>query len=1218
MATTPQSYLSGKISCNVSAELMPNYIAGSAIDAQFQIDVAQDANGDPILFSISSPQATDDGPAVNQFYATMRNTATQTGWNQVNISPRTDRAVQAFGVSQDAKTNSIVLVVAIDDGAGGSEVYLTASLPSDTSQTDWTNFAAQWYDRPGTPSDAIVTKLLVGSNSSLSSVPLVIAAVQSGDSALNYFIQGDTTKTNCQNFDAGSTSCWWPYVMPEGAQTLLDLVIGSMYLDQYYRLGTYALYTVGDELELMFTSVPDQYYQPHYWKLTAPAGAVALQTLPDPDPAWQGCSTLYVGGNGLSVFEASAQLSNAAAAQSISSDAAFADVKQLLARADSSHVSLWVRNHDQSLYYLRGDQNSMARNWTTPLSLRQNVARIAAQRNQPRAANEVFAVGSDNQTIAYIWQDPTSTLWKESDLPLPALTTVQKFPCYTSVLSFLDENGNPAANQDVQVTASEWTYATVNGYFKSLDPNDPVTVQTDSSGKVTIINKVSSVTTPIFQAAASFLDAPATINPAANVIAGLGSIQSGQDLLDATTQDGEQVVTGDIRNDTDQLDAAASGLQQLLPMLNQVPADGSPYTDATENSFVAAPQVWGLNFAGGRMRFHQGDEVKTHMLPQLQTAGAAMALHPRMIQLNVVGDTVNAIASVAGDVLEAMWNGVQKVTQIIIDTTTKVVNGVAQVIVYLGEQIVSFVIRTIGDILSLINWIFEVITVGLEKLIKWLGFIFSWDDILNTHEVISYLSTETVAYYGAVLDNAADDVRRLFDKLIVKVRTMPALQVPGEQDSNLFALQTKAAQLATPEQMQTVNDINNSPGGSFSTYQLMHGGTLTGTSPDEDNVSSPIEAFFKDVLEPTLKDLFKNIKGTVQDLIDLVHSDNLTVNNVLKVFTSDFMVTLLEAMRDIIAGFIDALSDTIAWLNEILIDTLPIPFVSGLYSLITQGSPFTILDGLSLLFSIPATIGYKLMNGQAPFSDDDVTWIKSKTYADIYPAQLFPQAGNLMLAATPQSETSETEAGKFEKVYSKIGGLMWFGSNLTSCLSYAVKAAAQGEVRFLDKLDTVMDTLYFITGFPFKEGDDDTEQLLDLPIWIGEGVGLGIKAVLAKMRRTGVMEKAVAEECEGLYESFLGLGSSALYLTSFFVEKDQTTWDYVKNGQNLCSGLGGTFAGISGLLVEDSEDTGQPEITAAGVAGFLAAFTLKGIAGVLGITRMAATAGSETEIFYTR
>ena len=48
MATTTPSYLSGKISCNVSAELMPNYIAGSAIDAQFQIDVAQDANGDPI------------------------------------------------------------------------------------------------------------------------------------------------------------------------------------------------------------------------------------------------------------------------------------------------------------------------------------------------------------------------------------------------------------------------------------------------------------------------------------------------------------------------------------------------------------------------------------------------------------------------------------------------------------------------------------------------------------------------------------------------------------------------------------------------------------------------------------------------------------------------------------------------------------------------------------------------------------------------------------------------------------------------------------------------------------------------------------------------------------------------------------------------------------------------------------------------------------------
>jgi hypothetical protein len=1224
MATDYQTYLSGPISCTVGADLMTNYIAGSSIDARYQIDVVQDAGGDPILFSISSPMPTGtetDAPAVNQLFATLHDPATPTGWQQVNISPRNDRSVQAFGVVQDPRTNKIVLAVAIDDGAGASELYLTAALSAYTTQTDWAQVAAGWVARPGAPAGGVVTKLVLGSNSAISAVPLVIASVQVGGAVHNYFIQGDPAKTDCHLFDPNASTCWWPYQLPEGATTLTDLVIGTMYLDQAYRLGTYALYQIGQEEHLMFSSVPDSYYLSHYRKLTAPAGAVALQTVPDPDPAWQGCSTLYVGGNGLSSFEAAAQSADNATATVVSADAVFGSTTELLVRADSQHVSVWAKNHNQVLYYLRGDQASTARNWTAPLSLRQNVARIAALRNQPRAANEVFAVGSDNK-VAYLWQDSATTQWKESDLPLPALDTVQQFPCFTTVFTFTDANHNPAADQAVALTASEWTYATVNGYLKVLEPDDAIVMKTDSLGRLTIINKVSTVTTPIFRATADFLTEPVMANPAANVLAGLGKVQTGQDLLDATTQEGQPVVTGEARNDPDGLDAVASGIQELLPLLDALPADGSTYSDtaAQQTAFMARPGgVWGLKVAGARLRFHTGTDVSTHLLPDLQRAGAAMMRRqggPPTVQLSVMGGVVDAVESVAGDVLEAMWNGVEKISQILIDTATKVVNGVAQVIVYIGEQVVSFVVQTIADILSLIGWILHAIAVTLETLIKWLGFLFSWDDILNTHEVISKMTTETLNYFGAQTEGAADRVRVYFDKLILKVKTLPALQVPGEQDVNLFTVSANATAQSSPQHLQMGSQASNGAGGSFAYYQLMHGGIMTGTAPDENGSSGPIEAFFKEVLMPTLDDFFDAFRDTIGDLMDLVRNNELTVGNLLKVFTADFLVGILTAVRDILAGLLDVVAETIEWINDLLNANLPIPFLSGLYSLVTKGSAFTLLDCFALFFAIPTTIGYKIVMGKAPFTDEQVSWLKEQTYETLFPASLLPQGAAKQAAPLMLVTMDEVWQG-LKVVYSQIGGGVYFVSDVIGVILYQAKASLSGQVKFLDKLDAICSTIYFVTSFPIREDDKEGEQVLDLPVWFGEFAMLALKVYLAKTSRVAFAVKEGEATAEDACGALMGLMDCACYILSTILVKDQDMWDYIMDGQNLCSGMGSVVASVAAFGIETSELTGQLEITAVAEFGFGIGILLKAISATAGGVRLLETLITDEEkVFY--
>ena len=202
------------------------------------------------------------------------------------------------------------------------------------------------------PAGASVTKILVGENQTVGKLPLIIAALQIGNSAVHYFVNGDTTVTE---------NLWTEYVLPAETATLLDLAIGMNYLDQDYRLGTYALYTVGSDLNLTFTSVPDEYNNTHSFEIAAPLGATAIQTLPDINNS--NISTLFVGGNGLWICESQTQSAAATASPKtiaqtteIPNTESLSSITQFLARQDEDYVSLWIRDNSQVLWYVRGNQ----------------------------------------------------------------------------------------------------------------------------------------------------------------------------------------------------------------------------------------------------------------------------------------------------------------------------------------------------------------------------------------------------------------------------------------------------------------------------------------------------------------------------------------------------------------------------------------------------------------------------------------------------------------------------------------------------------------------------------------------------------------------------------------------------------------------------------------------------------------------------------------------
>lgn len=1182
--------IKGNVSCSFSADLMNNYLAGSAIDAEHQFDVIQDSNGDPMLFSIGSPIDTGSGNSVNQLYVSFRDDS-QIGWQQINISPDINSSVQVFGISQDPQNGKFVLAAAVE-GANGSTVYITDILPS---TIDWTSFSSsQWVTRPGTPDGAAVTKILIGKT--LTDAPLVIAATEDNNQAQHYFVQGDVTKTD---YPPLSNTCWTLYNEPEDATNLLDLQIGLMYINNAKQNGTYALYNIENdnqtELRLMFTAIPDgtTNISPSV-SLDVPAGTVAIQTVPDKNNL--DISIVIAGGNGLYIFESAPQVSAAtttpkgvAPNRLISNDAGFANVTQLIAREDASSISIWTTNNDQALYYVKGTQNSSARDWTTPLSLRQNVSRIAAYRNQNLEADTLFSIVSDNKTVAYSWQDPATTLWKEIDLTLPAISTVQEFPCYTTVMTFTDENGNPVINQNVDITASEWTYATVNGYFKSLNTAAPVSVPTDGTGKITIINKVSTASTPVFSASAAFLSETQTYNPATDLIDALQQIKTTDDLLSAKYQNTNNYVISDpnLRSDTNKLQGIVTSIQNLLANVNQ-----------TQNSNSLAPagnssgEIWGMSFGDSGTRFYQGTDAQNLISSANQTSVQSKSI-------------VDEVLSAAGDVLEAMRKGFEKVTHFVVDTTEAII----KICVTMGEIVYNFVAQTVSDVLNVINWLLGQIEIDLEKLINWLGFIFEWDDIVTTHKVISNLTVQSVKYFESLLGNSEQIITTYFDGLISKVQTMPALQIPDGKDFNLLNVQTGIADNVTPQQAQQLSRIQNSPGTTFSSYQLTNSGMLTGTIPakalpqttTDPSTEELIKTFVAD-LEKTLEDFLTNCGGLITDIINLINDSELTISNLAKVISSDLLVTILELFRDLLIDLIDIVEIFVQIMLDIFTAKIPLPFISGLYESIV-GSDFTLLDCLSLLIAIPTTVGYKMMSDKAPFPYDSATnsyntfGLDTKTYSQLpqlFPTPLFPgiqpDQSLMRSASAANTEDSASTSEVDLKAYSQIGGLIYSGVQACDTGLFVFRTLSPDTLKkwdsAIDGVDIILSGIVSMTTIPTKEDTNiaAAEQSLDFCVWAGDIITNLINSFFLgqRIKAGSLMNKESDPEIKDKYKNDLGLiedlvlpaaatihgGFSTLFyfisLVFEVIEQDDKNGDfYAKQVQNMASGISEIGEGVT-------------------------------------------------------
>ena len=1086
-----------QLQVSADAYIMENYQAALPVAAGQRMMAVQDNRGNPIVLSLS-----DDG----HLYVILADEGSATGWRQIDLSDslQTWGTPAHFCVGQIAGGNITLAVVAEQDG-GGQTVVVAGPLPNDPQQVDWSQLSDLWVVA-GNPVNGVGISEMAASPVDASNgfgMPFFTVGYQDGTREQpNNYLLTPTVASSIIRWQ------WTRFPTPTDATSFLDYAMGAV---SGLGLGVYMLYLDKDQHPaLWFQTLPNEYGRPYDRELAVPAGATCLQTTAPEG----GTTPLYVGGSdGVYRFTAERQGQPDPDSLKVLDPEHLAtgtDVPDIprhglivcsdTYRGSDGGVAVWALAGEELMYFHDGSDG--ASDWSKPVLFENGVAQVVALRSGKRNASQLLWFKTDvhsDPALHYMFQDPVSSQWQRRTIPIEDTGNTLAFHCYTTTLAVTDQEGQPVVGLTLDLSASGWTRATVNGAAHILDQDTRVPVTTDALGNLTIINPVDDLATPLFALYAhdsGHFAGTMTIDPAHRIYQRLSALKSGDDIPDYMIQRAlpDGVGKDDIARAIQQLMAyRPDGTSEPTATISYQGASQQPAA-SLERRVVRTPGdhvAWGLAFTPGKIAYLDADAVAEHQ----RTLGARSR--------SVVTDVWDSVTNLAGDLWQFTKAAVGKITHIIVDT----IDGVLTFVVHLGEKILQIAIRTIQDIYKAITVIFQALMALLQDFIRWLGYLFGWQDIWDMHKILANLMGDGLDYLvgitAAQVANWKQSIAGFFDTVeddIAKLLLPAPVASAGIAD--------------TSEQTMADNPQVNlsSPPTNWAYYQLQHGGVTSGqaavTPPEPGN---PLMQFVDDVLVPTVQGLEDDLKQVYDDLT-VLFSKNASTEAFLTL-VKDVAKTFLDAVENLILGLLDFAVDMLADFKSLIVDPLEIPFLSSLYRWVTgllgEAEDLTAANVISLFFAIPMTIMYKMVAGESPLAHGTGGLDRPGAFARMLGGASVARKTSERMRVTGGAD-GDGDDGKDDDddddgkdaawVYTHIIGLvsafagpisgfmglrnlsqqMKLDGDLPTGLS---EAKLKKNIGFMNKLILATDVLNLACSFPVPKGDNDTSDDLSYAIY---------------------------------------------------------------------------------------------------------------------------------------
>ncbi len=566
---------------------------------------------------------------------------------------------------------------------------------------------------------------------------------------------------------------------------------------------------------------------------------------------------------------------------------------------------------------------------------------------------------------------------------VPHKDYVQQIATYSATLTVSESDGSTGAGLAFTVTATEPVTVQIDGNEAEITDGIVYSGITGPDGQVVIVWPTSSLAIPVLYA--WFEGMPVSdrvaIDMSGPVQAAINGVRTGAELLGLPSASSHKLEysTGTVLNGVspDSAGQAAASIDKVMRLTASRVGAGSGVDARLHPSSRPHAARYVADWDGAPVdRIDRTGLPDQHFLlrfdgsgPLLESldAGTAAAIRAQTRQAGSFlpdvswGDVFGAVADLAASVSTVV---VKAVGDVIDATITMVVDGIT----YVWDAAV----RGAGQLLDLVQTIFASLKADFWALVGWVGWVFNWNDILLTHEAISYFVTNGLDWTGYGLNAAqgliSDAIAGLQADIGDAVSTYLASQVPA--GSTLASV--SQSQPAPPAGTVVSGDPRNVFGRGMRTHA--DSGTVT-PGPE------PTTGFYAAAqdLNEWAQEYANAALGSsqLQDLAGVVQPTGANPGGVL----DQPLAKVIEAIGDTAtwglgvvgsgAGTVFGLAgEIIDGLDCLLTQTWDIPLVTDIYKWVTGGSDLSALDVMCLLLAVPATITYKVMFGETPIPDE--------------------------------------------------------------------------------------------------------------------------------------------------------------------------------------------------------------------------------------------------------
>jgi hypothetical protein len=888
-----------------SSEMMTNNLQAELIAPQKKFDALQTADGHSLLFAVGTNGAFN---VIQE-----QSGSTVSGWTVTDLSTArvahdfpSGGTVSTFEVGQSVADGSYGLAMVVTSGTA-NQLYL--SLGNSSTDLSWTaapNWTAYPYDNPSITLSSLEIVTVYFCEPTGTTQYIIVDVVRDPTSAVQdverFFI--DPTRKNGH--------AWNSHDLPIDIEVgSYDSVLGRVpngYVDGLYTAGQ-----AGDSGQLVYVPIINVFGSgpPLPVRLDLPAAAVpgAVASVRNADLS----TDLFVVSGSTLFYFASTNQTDAATPTTLIDNDVLSGTTQLVSVLHDGVVTLWGRNGSDEVYSLSCAQASVTDTsaWSVPLPLLSGIEHISPFVNAVDGGNTIFSAGAG--AVERMTRNEANGLWVTDQITLPAPPTQPSitFNSYTTSIQATGDDGLPARSVSVGLAANRRAAVYINGTYYVLG-SSPIHVSTTSIGTITIVEAIGTLVGTTFTVSTG-TGSGVTINPMDGPIKKLATLDTGDKLSAATitNEDGSTRPLVPSGTNTDDLNAVASGLQQL----------GNTYPK------VSSPGP-----------------------------GRALAAPRPLLAASLGGD--DAIAVGIGDLFQWLETGVEAVVKVVED----VANDVAHFIAEIGDAVYTAVIDSVEAVIGAAQWLFNAIKTAIQDIIDFLEFLFGWDDIARTkavfHNLISQFLTGQVNELQVVkgdIDEAIGNLEQTIDTWAGITDWSPLGDAAGSpaasSASNPMQGQTAASQHLNHHFQNNAGNIS-----------------IVGDSPAPDLLQSLIDDLFT-----ALSNEGKVLDGVIDQLQQLASDfSSLSVEQVIKRLVGILADAVLSSVQVVIDAILDILTDIAAAALQLLDTKLHIPVISDILNAI--GVPdLSFLDLFCWIAAAAYTIVYKIAEGVAPFPDDQTT-----------------------------------------------------------------------------------------------------------------------------------------------------------------------------------------------------------------------------------------------------